>query len=182
MDRSRITSAVVEAVDRMLASRLDHATIASQLGITRYVVGVITGDKHGKGRKPRAEQSARQVINAQRGVDAATIRMIQRMLEVGFLNQKAVAREAGVSMHVVSEVALGRRRAVTGERPCVFKDLGERFLPEPIRCSVCRAKILIVPCRACRARREIRRRACDSADDDRGSEVALEPGSRAGIV
>ena len=154
MNRPLITAAIVQETDRLLAEGIDHAVIAARLGITEYVVGVIDGDKLGKGRpQPQRPSGRRQGHTTNRGVDAATIRMIQRMLVVGMLNHKQIAREAHVSAHIVEEVASGRRSAVSTDRPAVFKDLGEHFLPEPIRCSGCRAKISIVPCRACRALR-----------------------------
>ena len=151
MDRREITAAVVEQTDRLLAEGIDHAVIAARLGITEYVVGVIDGDKLGKGRSQPQRPSKRRQSRTNRGVDAATIRMIQRMLQVGILNHGEIAREAHVSSHIVEQVASGRRAAVSTDRPVVLKDLGERFLPKPIRCSGCRAKISIVPCRACRA-------------------------------
>jgi len=96
--------------------------------------------------------TGRRAPNSQKGIDAATIRSIQRMLGAGMLPHAEIAREAGVSTNMVSDVAAGRRQAVTMGRPPLADD--ERFLAEPIRCSVCRAKISIVPCRACRTRRE----------------------------
>jgi len=77
--------------------------------------------------------------------------MVQRMLAAGILRQGEIARESGVSPSLVSAVAAGRRQPISTWRPCLQE--GERFLPEPIRCSVCRANISVVPCRACRTRR-----------------------------
>jgi len=151
-DRRGITAAVVEEADRLLAEGLDHATISARLGITQYVVGVMAGDTLRVGRPQPRQQFTRRVNNAGRGTDAATIRMIQRMLEVNILNFGEIAREAGVSRSVVEKVARGEREAVGTERPFVFEDLGERFLPRPVRCPGCGAMVSIVPCRACRAR------------------------------
>jgi hypothetical protein len=153
MDRREITAAVVEEADRLLAEGVEHATISARIGITQYVVRVMADDKLRIGRKQPRQKSTRRGKRMHQGVDAATIRRIQRMLEVGILSHYQIAREAGVSDHLVGRVAAGRRAAVSTERPAVFKDLGERFLPTPIRCQGCRAMISIVPCRACRAQR-----------------------------
>ena len=103
---------------------------------------------------PARRRTERRVHNRQPGVDAVTIRMIQRMIDVGILNYGEIAQEAGVSRGVVEGLATGKREPVSTERPIVFKDLGERALPKPIRCSGCRATITVVPCLVCRARRE----------------------------
>jgi hypothetical protein len=87
----------------------------------------------------------------QGGVEAVTVRRIQRMLDVGWLNHKEIAREAGVSANFVADVASGRRQAVTLGMPILTE--GEQFLPRPIRCIGCAALISVVPCRGCRARR-----------------------------
>jgi len=152
MDRREITAAVVEEADRLLAEGVDHAVIAARLKITEYVVQVIAGDKLRVGRRQPPQRHPSSAANPQRGVDAATIRMIQRMLAVRILNHREIARETGVSEHLVGRVAAGQRLTLSTERPAVFKDLEERFLPQPIRCSGCHAMISIVPCRACRAR------------------------------
>lgn len=153
MERADITAAVIAETERLLAEGLDHATIAARLKITEYVVGVVDGDKLGKGRPQPRDLYRRRVPNRSRGIDATTIRMIERMLQVGMLCRWQIAREAGVSLNIVEEVATGRRLPVTTGRPVVFKDLGERFLEEPVRCSDCGAMISIAPCRACRALR-----------------------------
>ena len=154
MDRKPITAAIVEEADRLLAQGVEHAVISARLGITEYVVAVMAGDELRVGRHCPEQCHSRRVLNPARAIDAATIRMIQRMLEVGILSPGQIAREAGVSGHVVNLVAKGQRQAVSTERPYVFKDLDERFLPKSIRCSGCHGMIAIVPCRVCRARRE----------------------------
>ena len=154
MDRIPITAAVVEETDRLLAQGVDHAVISARLGITEYVVGVMAGDELRAGRHYSEQCHSRRAIKPSRAIDAATIRMIQRMLEVRILSPGQIAREAGISGNVVNQVAKGQRSAVSTERPYVFKDLEERFLPESIRCSGCHGMIAIVPCRVCRARRE----------------------------
>jgi len=153
MDRKQITAAVIEEADRLLAEGVDHTVIATQLGLTEYVVEVIAGDTIGRGRKQPPQKHTRRVTNAQKGIDAATIRMIQRMLAVKWMGFDQIARQAEVSRSVVKQVAAGKRLAISTGRPIVFKDLGEQFLPRPIRCPGCHAMISIVPCRACRARR-----------------------------
>jgi hypothetical protein len=153
MDRRQITAALVEEADRLLAQGMDHAVIVARLKITEYVVQVIGGDKLRVGRRQPPQHHPSAAVNPSRGVDAATIRMIRRMLAVGILNHREIAREAGVSDHLVGRVAAGQRLTLSTERLAVFKDLGEQFLPEPIRCSGCHALISIFPCRACRARR-----------------------------
>ena len=153
MHRVEITAEVVRQADRLARFGIDPTTIATRLGITEYVAGLLVRNAGRNGRKRRSIVATRQVHNAQRGLDATTIRRIQRMLEVGMLTHTEIAREAGVSLNTITAVATGRRTAVTLSRPHLND--GERFLPEPIRCSVCRARISVVPCRACRARREM---------------------------
>jgi hypothetical protein len=154
IERREITAALVEEADRLLSKGVDRAVIAARLGVTEYVLEVMARDRFRNGRPQPRQQFAHGARTVQPGVDAATIRMIQRMLAVGILNYRQIAREAGVSPHIVEQVATGKRPPLSTERLRAFKDLRERFLPEPIRCSVCSAKIAIVPCRACRARRE----------------------------
>jgi hypothetical protein len=153
MDRRVITAAIVEQADRLLVFGIDHATIAARLGITEYVVDVMAGDRLRNGRKqpPQQQRSTRRRGPTHQGTDAVTIRRIQRMLAVGILNHSQIAREVGVSNHLVAKVARGRRAPVSTERPAVFRDLAEHFVRRPIRCKVCGALISIVPCRACRA-------------------------------
>ena len=151
MERTVITAAVIAEVNRLLAEGVDHATIATRLGITEYVVGVVDGDELGKGRPQPPGLSHRRQENSACRAEATTIRMIQRMLQVGMLCRRQIAREAGVSLNIVERVAVGKRLPINGGRPAVFKDLGERFLEKPILCTQCGGMISIIPCRACRA-------------------------------
>jgi hypothetical protein len=138
-------------VDRLLTQGLDHTTIAARLWITEYVVGVVDEDELGKGRPQPPDLYDGRAPNHSDGVDTATIRMIARMLQMKQLTCRQIAREAGVSLNIVEDVAMGRRTPITKGRPIIFKDLGERFLENPIRCAHCGAMISITPCRACRA-------------------------------
>jgi len=149
MKRSDITTSVVMEVDRLLAEGLDCPTIAARLGISEYVVDVIAGDKIGRGRRPPAVPPCQRGKSSP-GIDAVTLRHIQRMLAVGWLNHEQIAREAGVSGNTVTEVALGRRPISTLRYMEV--DEGELFVPEPIRCGICGALVSVLPCRACRTR------------------------------
>ena len=152
MDRTELTAAAVTETERLLRRGIDQATIAARLGLSEYVVGVIANDPDRPKKKPRPSKSVHhRVRNVQRDIDATTIRMVQRMLEVGILDYAGIAHEAGVSINTVGDVARGERPAVTLVRPVL--DKGERFLARPIRCRVCRASISVAPCRACRARR-----------------------------
>jgi hypothetical protein len=157
MERRQITPAVVKGIDRLLAQGLDRATIAARLGITPYVVGVVAHDRHGRGRSPGRRRSDYPSDQTNQCLDSATIRMIQRLLDAHWLDFGEIAREVGVCQPIVEDVAAGKRPAITTERPFTFDDLAERFVEETIRCSVCGATLNIVPCRACRTRRE----SCD---------------------
>ena len=150
MDRRPITAAVAEEADRLLAQGEDHFTIATRLKITEYVVGLMAENRENDDQRPPAT-SAQRFPNCHNFVDAVTVRRIQRMLDVSWLNHSQIAREVGVSPNFVTEVAQGERLPISTERPVL--DKGERFLQAPIRCSVCRALVSIVPCRACRTRR-----------------------------
>lgn len=152
MSRREITADVVDEAKRLLAEGVDRAAVAERLGISRYVVGILARIGVTGGRPPAPRRSSRRVLNSQRAVDATTIRRIQRMLAVGMLTHTEIAREAGVSPNTVTDVATGKRTALTLVQP-ILSD-GETFLPEPIRCSVCRALISVIPCRACSATRE----------------------------
>jgi hypothetical protein len=154
MDRTEITAAVVAEIESLLAEGSRRNSIAARLGISRYVVEVIAGDRHRNERRlaPAQLVVSRRVPNSQKGIDAVTVRMVQRMLTVGILSHVEIAREAGVSDNTVSDVATGKRLARSTWAPYVQED--ERFLAEPVRCSVCRASISVVPCRACRTRRQ----------------------------
>jgi hypothetical protein len=149
IDRTEITAGVVDQADLLLAFRLDHATIAKRLGLTEYVVGVMAADRLRNGRRQPPDLHARHVRNRRKAVDVSIICMIQRMLAIGFLNHRQIAREVGVSMSVVTQIANGERTAVSTLR-AVLSD-GERFVPESVRCGECGRKVYVLPCRACRA-------------------------------
>jgi len=151
MHRVEITAEVVRQADRLAKFGIAPAEIATRLGITEYVAGLLVRNASLPPRIGHPRPSGRRAANDQVPLEAADIRRIQRMLDVGLLNHQQIAREAGVSGNAVAGVASGKRRAVTLVRPIL--NVGERFLPEPIRCSVCRARISVVPCRACRAKR-----------------------------
>lgn len=151
MDRTYVTADIVAKVELLLAQGVEHPAIAGETGITPYVVGLIafSADRAPANIKPH--KSGRRIRSIQAGVDATTVRRIQRMLDVSWLNHREIAREAGVSTNFVASVASGRRQAVTLGMP-ILND-GERFLPRPIRCAGCAALISVVPCRGCRANR-----------------------------
>ena len=151
MDRREITAAVVEEADRLLAEGVDHATIAARLRITEYVVGVLADNRQRNRRRQPRDLFARHVRHRQNAVDASVVRMVQRMLLVGILNHRQIALEAGVSPNFVTQIASGRRAAVSTLQPILSK--GERFVPEPIRCGGCGRRIVVTPCRICRALR-----------------------------
>jgi len=76
------------------------------------------------------------------------------MLAVGRLTYSEIAREAGVSLNLVRSIASGKYKP-SSYTLGYFVFEGERYLPEPIRCSGCRQLVSILPCRVCRVRREI---------------------------
>jgi hypothetical protein len=153
MDRTEVTAAMVRKAESMLDAGARHATIAGRLGLTSYVVGLLARNRHLPPGGPSSRSLARRIPNTQRGIDAPTIRMVRRMLDVGILPQVEIARLAGVSANTVGDVASGKRLPLSTWEP--YLQAGERFLSEPIRCSVCRGLVTVVPCRACRTRREI---------------------------
>jgi DNA-binding CsgD family transcriptional regulator len=151
--RSRITAELVASAERLLAKGKKHGEIARELRISRYVVRLIERNARLQALCPPAPVPSDRVRNSQRGLDAATIRRVQRMLAVGILPPMAIAREAGVSKNMVQAIACGQRPAIALVPPPM--DADERFLPEPIRCSGCHALVSVVPCRACAARRGV---------------------------
>ena len=153
MQHREITSAVVAEIDRLLADGRRHKTIAESAGVSEYVVQVIAKDKDRANRSaPQHTDVASHYPHRSNTVDVATVRMIQRMLGAGVLYHCEIAREVGVSDNFVTQVAQGSRVALDTSRPPLAAD--EQFLRMPIRCSVCRRRISVVPCRACRAVRE----------------------------
>jgi hypothetical protein len=152
MYRTEITAELVAEAERMMAERAQCATIASRLDVTPYVVRLIAGNRHLKSRGQVPQHGPRRLPNTPRGIDAVTIRMVQRMLAVGILPHVAIAREAGVSPTTVNDVARGKRLPISMSNP--YLQQGEQFLPIPVRCDVCCAKISVLPCRACQARKD----------------------------
>jgi hypothetical protein len=152
MERPEITAALVTQIERLLAGGRRHATLAKRLGVTRYVVQLIARNKERIGHEAPPDNEGPRYPNRPNSMDAMTVRMIQRMLRVGILQYQEIAREAGVSSNFVACVARGQRTAIDTSRPPLSP--GERFLPVPIRCSVCAALLSIGPCRACAARRQ----------------------------
>lgn len=152
MDRTEVTAAVVKKAESMLDAGARHTVIAGRLGLTSYVVGLLARNRHLPPGGPSSRSLARRIRNTQRGIDATTIHMIRRMLDAGILPQVEIARLAGVSANTVGDVASGKRLPLSTWEP--YLQAGERFLKEPIRCSVCRGLVTVVPCRVCRTRRE----------------------------
>ncbi len=141
----------------MLTAGVSVTQVATAVGVTPYVVQVIRDDPGPRNhRGPRRRATGRRVPNRQHGIDPSVIRMIARMLAAGTLPQMEIARCAGVSPGTVAAVARGKRPPACLRRPVL--DDGETFLPEPVRCPQCGAAIVVVPCRACRARQERARR------------------------
>ena len=149
MDRTEINARVVTEFGRLLAEGNLPVAIAARLGITPYVAGLLAQTAGLPMPKIKDRKTTRRVRNAQRGVDAATIRSIQRMLAAGLLNHSEIARETGVSSNFVDSVARGERPPRALWQPTL--DAGESFLHDMIRCRGCGGQISVVPCRACRA-------------------------------
>jgi len=151
MQHTEITAELVAEAEGLLAQGIQHAAVARRLGVTPYVVGLLAENRHRTACGKTPSRSPRRIANASRGIDAVTVRKVRRMLAAGVLRQTGIAREAGISPNMVGDVAAGRRLPFSTWRP--YLQEGERFLPETIRCSVCRANICVAPCRACRTRR-----------------------------
>ena len=154
MNRKPITARIVKEIDRLLAQNIEHGMIAVRLKVSEYLVRTIANDSERQNCVSAPPQRIRPQRKPYRGVEAAEIRMIQRLLEVGVLKPSVIAREVRVSRDVVEEVACGKRIFASTERPLIFRDLGEQFFVVPKRCGECGARISIVPCRTCRALRK----------------------------
>lgn len=152
MQRTEVTAELVAEAERMVAQGATTAAVATALGITPYVAELIANNRGCQPCGQSHERGPRRIPNAQKGHDAVTIRMVRRMLDGGMLRHVEIAREVGVSTNMVTDVARGKRLPISMCNP--YLQEGERFLPEPIRCSVCRALISVVPCRACYTRRQ----------------------------
>jgi hypothetical protein len=149
MEWQVITPELVHRAEQMLWVDIEAPIVASQLGVSEYVVGVIAGDDRRPGPPPAPRPVSRRVTRACRSVDAGTIRLIRRMLDARSLNYVEIAREAGVSESTVSAVARGVRHLGTGLRPRL--DAHEQYLPEGTRCTRCGLSVVVLPCRACAA-------------------------------
>jgi hypothetical protein len=152
MLRTEITAELVQKADRMLRVGMDVPAIATALGITPYVAKIIARYQKRKMRGRMPPRAGERVVNWQKGLPATTIRRIQRMLDVNILPYRTIAREAGVSCNMVGLVARGIRLPISARRPYLTR--GEHFVPEGVRCGICGATILVLPCRACCTRDE----------------------------
>ncbi len=150
MVREPITAEVVEEIDHLLAQGIDPVTISGRLNLSEYVVRVIDGDMIGKGRRPPKGATDCRVVRSIRDVDVSSIRLVQRMLAGGWLNQEQIAREAGVSPNIVYDIALGRRPSSMLSHMEVGPT--QVFLPDPMRCAGCGALLNVAPCHACYTR------------------------------
>jgi hypothetical protein len=151
MNRREITADLVHRAEQMLTVGIAVPTIAAQLGTSRYVVGVIAGDLRRPGPPPPERKVTRRIPGACRSIDVGTMRLVRRMLDARYLNLSEIAREAGVSDSTVSDVALGKRDLGQGLRPRLRE--GEQYVREGARCPHCGAMVVVLPCRACVARR-----------------------------
>jgi hypothetical protein len=154
MRRKPITARIVKQIDHLLAQSVEPGVIAAHLKVTEYLVRTIANDAERQNCITVPQHKVRPQRKPYRGVEAAEIRMIQRLLQVGMLKPSEIAREVGVSRDVVEQVAIGRRIFASTERPLIFRDLGEQFSVVPKRCGECGARISISPCRTCRALRK----------------------------
>lgn len=145
---TEISSTVIIEIERRLAEGRTNADIAAELEITPYVVEVVANDVERSSLPPRPSRAACwRTPQSCRLIDPGTIRSIRRMLAVGWLTSTEIARETGVSNHLVATVAHGTR--------CIQRlrvGPGERYAPEGERCPTCGALLAIVPCRACAIR------------------------------
>ena len=148
MEHTEITAAVVARFDQLFNRGTALETIVRRLGITPYVARLLAQSPNQKQPNIKMRKTARRVRNIQRGVDAATIRRIRRMLIVGHLNHHEIAREAGVSANLVAHVASGKRAPVSCCQPVL--DEGEAYVSHAQRCPGCGGLLVVIPCRACR--------------------------------
>lgn len=149
MSHTTITAELVAEAERMLAKGGRQRTIAVKLGITPYIVGMIACNRRLEPRGKPLRHVSRRVGNYQKGIDAMTIRLIQRMLEIRMLPHSAIAREVGVAPSTVKRVASGTRSAISMWKPYLQEE--EQFLAKPIHCRGCQKRIYVLPCRICQA-------------------------------
>ena len=139
MERRPITADLVARADRLLEYEVKPQTVARRLGISPYVIRLIVRDKTRYLRPvppPRPDEPA---PDPRRSTDAVTIRMIQRMLAINWLDYAEIGREAGVSQRLVEQVAAGRRLAISTEQHMLDKEFGEHAVRVPVRCPECHA-------------------------------------------
>lgn len=155
MDRPEITRQRMARLKRLLRGGVDIDTAAGQAGVTPYVARLIWENRRLRREAPMAQRSTdKQLRSPSNGVDAATVRRVQRMLQSGWLPVRQIAIEAGCSLDLVYAIRAGRREAVTTDRPLL--NPGERFVRRPVRCKLCGGLTSVLPCRTCRAERQAR--------------------------
>jgi hypothetical protein len=147
--RKEITPAIVAEIEELLAAGFTSAEIAAYFEISRYVVEVVAHDDENRDH-PAPPRRRAGFKEPKEQIDHATVRMIERLLGVGLLSYPEIAREVGVSKNTICAIATGRRAAIALARPRL--NVGETFMPQPIRCSACGGRLTVVPCRACQAR------------------------------
>ena len=88
-------------------------------------------------------------------IDPVVIQKIQRILDIGGLTHRAIARETGVSRGTVDSIAIGKRQVEGEYRPMVAHEESVAMITSPGRCvgrcSNCGAKVR-APCLACQLR------------------------------
>lgn len=96
----------------------------------------------------------------------AVVDEIKRLLEVGSLSQRRIARRLDVSRGTVNAIALGKRPDYEARRREQENDLVAPSGP-PVRCPTCGGMVQM-PCLACRIRamKESRRRPWRGARSD----------------
>jgi len=156
MDRAIITTKLIGEAEQLLNEGLGYAEVARRLRITVYLARLLSGERLRTFGNRRKDTSPHQMRPSWKYVDVATVRMVHRMLAVGILTYKEIAREAAVSHETVVRIASGKRLAISTNRPVLAR--GETFLREPIRCGECGNLISVRPCRLCRHEESVRMR------------------------
>jgi len=100
----------------------------------------------------RAIDPDRKRMFRRKRITPRQIREVQRRLKKGE-SVEGVTRDMHIGRWIVQEIRDGRR-TVEGLLPMDL-EIGEKWLPEAVRCGGCGGLIHVVPCRTCRTRETV---------------------------
>jgi len=151
-DRRKITAELVQEAGRLFAQGQALQAVAADLGITPYIAGLLQENVHTTWASTPPPPQGRGLSMRQTPIDEATLRQVQRMLAVHWLQPCEIARQAGVDEASVRHIKAGKY-LVRNSKSIIAPH--EQLLSQPRRCRECGGLIYITPCRLCATRKKI---------------------------